>query len=357
MSEWAEAFEESPLEPAGTNRFSLPPEDRRGSGYAAGHATCSGTVSRPALRSRRGLGFTFGKRMFAGLGIPRRGRTDGFPVPSSQRIFAESRKSRAGCRSVSPRPFLYKPSTLIAVVEPLRQELFRRLNTAPGGTTALVSMRRHILRQLGAHPQWASVEADLEHLLTSWFNRGFLSLRKIDWRTPAIVLEKLIQYEAVHEIQGWRDLRRRLRSGPPLLCILSSSPRGRTDHLRRCRSHARNERQGVPIAGRRFSGLDIQSANCAMFYSITNCQDGLRGIPFGNFLIKQVVQDLGEELRQIRTFATVSPVPSFRAWLEETARTEKGTTGQKLADLNSRGLDEPDWMKDKKTSEFLKAED
>ena len=101
---------------------------------------------------------------------------------------------------------------LIKVVEPLRQELFRRLNVAPGGTRALVGIRSYILSRLSAHPQWEPIEADLAHLLTAWFNRGFLSLVRIDWRSPAIVLEKLIEYEAVHQIQGWGDLRRRLEA-------------------------------------------------------------------------------------------------------------------------------------------------
>jgi hypothetical protein len=98
------------------------------------------------------------------------------------------------------------------IVEPARQELFRRLNMAPGGTAALVAMRRQVLRGLKAHPDWRVIDADLAHLFGSWFNRGFLRLERIDWNTSAIVLEKLIAYEAVHQIQGWEDLRRRLEA-------------------------------------------------------------------------------------------------------------------------------------------------
>ena len=245
-------------------------------------------------------------------------------------------------------------ASLIAAVEPLRQELFRRLNAAPGGTKVLVSMRK-VLLQPDAHPQWAPIEADLEHLLTSWFNRGFLSLQRIDWRTSAIVLEKLIQYEAVHEIQGWHDLRRRLAADrrcyaffhqalgdEPIIFVEVALTRGISGEVQ-------------PLLDAHSPVLDMRSANCAMFYSITHCQEGLRGIPFGDFLIKQVAEDLGKELRQIRTFATVSPVPSFRAWLEAAVHTAKGSAAQTLADLNSR-LAEPDWMKDKKTSELLKRE-
>jgi malonyl-CoA decarboxylase len=244
---------------------------------------------------------------------------------------------------------------LIAVVEPLRQELFRRLNAAPGGTKALVSMRRYILTQLDAHPLWAPIVADLEHLLTSWLNRGFLSLQRIDWRTPAVVLEKLIQYEAVHEIQGWRDLRRRLEADrrcyaffhqalgdDPIIFVEVALTRGMSGKVQ-------------PLLNADSPVLDIGAANCAMFYSITNCQEGLRGIPFGNFLIKQVVEDLGNELQQIRTFATVSPVPGFCAWLRSVARTAKGDAGQRLTDLTLR-LAEPGWPEDGKKSELLKQE-
>jgi malonyl-CoA decarboxylase len=233
---------------------------------------------------------------------------------------------------------------LIEVVEPLRQELFRRLNAAPGGTKALVEMRRGMLGQLDAHPQWTPIEADLEHLLKSWFNRGFLSLQRIDWRTPAIVLEKLIQYEAVHQIQGWRDLRRRLEADrrcyaffhqalgdEPIIFVEVALTRGMSGRVQ-------------PLLDADSPVLDIRTANCAMFYSITNCQEGLRGIPFGDFLIKQVAEDLGKELRQVKTFATVSPVPSFSVWL-----------GDRRADLSLR-LAEPDWMKDKKKSQGLKQE-
>jgi malonyl-CoA decarboxylase len=176
--------------------------------------------------------------------------------------------------------------------------LFRRLNAAPGGTKAPVSMQRHILGPLNAQPLWAPIEVDLEHLLKSWFNRGFLSLQRIDWRTPAIVLEKLIQYEAVHQIQGWHDLRRRLEADrhcyaffhqalgdEPIIFVEVALTRGMSGKIQ-------------PLLDADSPVLDVRSANCAMFYSITNCQEGLRGIPFGNFLIKQVAEDLGKERRK-----------------------------------------------------------
>ncbi len=229
------------------------------------------------------------------------------------------------------------------VVEPARQELFRRLNMAPGGTAALVDMRLQVLLGLEAHPQWRVIDNDLRHLLRSWFNRGFLTLARIDWRTSAIVLEKLIAYEAVHQIQGWDDLRRRLQADrrcfaffhpqlpdEPLIFIEVALTRGMSAKVQ-------------PL-------LDVHSpvaapelANCAVFYSITNCQEGLRGISFGNFLIKQVAVELRNEFPRIRRFATLSPMPGFRAWLAaQRERLVNGANGAALKALFER-LDAPDW--------------
>jgi len=201
------------------------------------------------------------------------------------------------------------------VVEPPRQELFRRLNMAPGGTAALVDMRRRLLMTLGTKPEWAGIEADLVHLLSSWFNRGFLVLERIDWRTSALVLEKLSNYEAVHEIQGWRDLRRRLQADrrcfaffhpalpdEPIIFIEVALTQGMSQCVQ-------------PLLDANSPLADPARADCAIFYSITNCQEGLRGISFGNFLIKQVAEDLGREFPRLKTFATLSPLPGFRAWV------------------------------------------
>ena len=235
------------------------------------------------------------------------------------------------------------------VAEPARQELFRRLNMAPGGTAALVALRTHVLDGLGRKPAWRAVDADLLHLLRSWFNRGFLELRRIDWRTSAIVLEKLIAYEAVHAIAGWDDLRRRLQADrrcfgffhrqlpdEPLIFIevaLTRTMSSRVQPLLDVRA---------PIAG-------DDAANCAMFYSITNCQDGLRGISFGNFLIKQVAQDLRAELPRLRRFATLSPIPGFRDWLgAQREKLQGGRHGAELRALLAR-IDNPlspsDWAR------------
>jgi malonyl-CoA decarboxylase len=200
-------------------------------------------------------------------------------------------------------------------VEPPRQELFRRANMAPGGTAVLLDMRRELLKTMTAHPERAGIDADLLHLFRSWFNRGFLVLQRIDWRTPAVVLERLIQYEAVHEIQGWRDLRRRLEGDrrcyaffhpvlpdEPLVFIEVALTRGMSAAVQ-------------PLLDPESPIGDATQANCAIFYSITNCQEGLKGVSFGNFLIKQVVDDLGRELPRLSTFATLSPIPGFCQWL------------------------------------------
>ncbi len=204
---------------------------------------------------------------------------------------------------------------LQAAVEPQRQELFRRFNMAPGGTGLLVDMRRQLLKTLGQHPQRTGIDADLVHLFKSWFNRGFLVLQRIDWRTSALVLERLIQYEAVHQIQGWHDLRRRLEADrrcyaffhpslpdEPLIFIEVALTRGMSARVQ-------------PLLDPDSIVVDPAGADCAIFYSITNCQEGLRGISFGNFLIKQVVEDLGRGFPRLRTFATLSPIPGFRQWL------------------------------------------
>jgi malonyl-CoA decarboxylase len=177
-------------------------------------------------------------------------------------------------------------------------------------------MRRLLLKKITASPHWRVIDADLMHLLRSWFNRGFLRLERIDWRTSAIVLEKLIQYEAVHAIQGWRDLRRRLESDrrcfaffhpqlpdEPIIFIEVALTRGMSAHVQ-------------PLLDLKSPVAMPANADCAMFYSITNCQEGLRGISFGNLLIKQVAEELKREFPHLRRFATLSPVPGLRRWLD-----------------------------------------
>src|SRR6476660_2959172 len=200
--------------------------------------------------------------------------------------------------------------------DPPRQELLRRMNMAPGGTGALIAMRSELTARLHDEPELKLLDADLKHLFASWFNRGFLELRRIDWQSPAAVLEKLIAYEAVHEIKGWDDLRRRLAPdrrcfaffhpalpGEPLIFVEVALVQGLAAAVQ-------------PLLSRDDPPGDPTKADTAIFYSISNCQEGLRGISFGNFLIKQVVEELKAELPQLTRFATLSPVPGFRRWLE-----------------------------------------
>jgi malonyl-CoA decarboxylase len=204
---------------------------------------------------------------------------------------------------------------LQTIVEPPRQELFRRLNMAPDGTRELIEIRREVLSEMSSDPGLEPIADDLGHLLASWFNSGFLTLEKIDWHSSGAILEKLIAYEAVHQIQGWDDLRRRLEAdrrcyaffhsalpGEPLIFIEVALTRGMSERIQ-------------PLIDPLAPVGDPETADHAIFYSITNCQKGLRGVPFGSSLIKQVVEDLKASLPRIRNYATLSPIPGFRKWL------------------------------------------
>lgn len=208
-------------------------------------------------------------------------------------------------------------TALSAAVEAPRQELFRRMNMAPDGTATLVRLREHIGAELKANPSLQPVDADLKHLFGSWFNRGFLELQRIDWHTPASVLEKLIAYEAVHAIDGWDDLRRRLSADRR--CFAFFHPALPDDPLIFIEVALVNELSSriEPIIRAPAPTSDDVTANTAIFYSISNCQPGLRGVSFGNFLIKQVVSDLSRELPGLKTFSTLSPIPTLRAWVED----------------------------------------
>ena len=208
---------------------------------------------------------------------------------------------------------------LFHVVEPDRQELLRRINRAPQGTSAIIEMRKSLLAQLGAHPRWSAIDADMHHLLSSWFNPGFLELHEITWDSPAQLLEKIIQHESVHAIDGWDDLRRRLQPD------------------RRCYAFFHRQLPNEPlifvevallpgIATDVGALIDKKSAvgapksfKTAIFYSISNCQPGLRGVSLGNFLIKRVAQKLIEDIPSLKQFSTLSPIPGFTHWLEQGA--------------------------------------
>ncbi len=222
-------------------------------------------------------------------------------------------------------------------VQAPRQDLFHLLNMAPEGTATLVRMRGHLLRGADEHPEWAGAADDLAHLFLSWFNRGFLELHRIDWNTSAAMLEKLIRYEAVHEIQGWSDLRRRLEADRRCYAFLHPAlPDEPIVFIEVGLTHGMEGRIQSLVDPELNIG-DAQSADCAMFYSITNCHAGLTGVPFGSFLIKQVVEELSRELPKLRRFATLSPVPGFRRWL---------ATQPELAKLNKH-VTNPSWSEDR----------
>src|SRR5262249_35250792 len=210
---------------------------------------------------------------------------------------------------------------LAAAVESPNQELFRRINTAPQGTSSIVAMRRDLLHMKSSDQSLQALDSDLHHLLHSWFNRGFLTLRRIDWNTPAASLEQLIEYDSVHAIAGWEDLRRRLASDRR--CFAFFHPALPDEPLIFVEVALLNELPGSiqPLLDLN-SQRELTSPPClAVFYSINNCHEGLRGVSFGNFLIKQVVLELKEEFETLNTFATLSPVPLFGSWLKNNVDT------------------------------------
>ena len=221
----------------------------------------------------------------------------------------------ASAQTYAKNPGAEQLMHLTHATEPPRQELFRRLNRTAGGTAAIVRMRRALLDRLPAKPELAAVEADLLHLLSSWFNPGFLEMRKVDWNSPAQLLEQLIRHEAVHEIDGWDDLRRRLQ--PDRRCFAFFHPQLPDEPLIFVEVALVGEMTGAiaPLIDKKSQPLTSDHFKVAVFYSISNCQPGLRGVSLGNFLIKQVAEQLKHELPQLRTFCTLSPIPGFLRWL------------------------------------------
>jgi malonyl-CoA decarboxylase len=213
------------------------------------------------------------------------------------------------------------------VAEPPRQEVFRRMNMAPGGTAMLLELRQELGERMKDDPALSVVDHDLTHLLGSWFNRGFLELRRIDWSTPAAILEKLIAYEAVHEIHGFPDLKRRLERDRR--CFAFFHPALPDEPLIFVEVAFVNElpSEVAPILAMESAVGDPRRARCAVFYSITSCQPGLKGISFGNFLIKQVAADLHAELPNLKVFATLSPIPGLRTWARKALLTRAPAPG------------------------------
>ncbi len=236
--------------------------------------------------------------------------------------------------------------------EPRRQELIRRLNRAPGGTGDLVAMRADLLTYLDGRKDLAAVDSDVAHLLGSWFNRGFLVLRRIDWSTPANILEQIIRYEAVHEIRDWDDLRRRIdpvdrRCYAFFHPALADAP---LIFVEVALTETIPSAIAPLLAGDR-KPVAIERARTAVFYSISNTQRGLGGISFGNFLIKQVVEELRRELPKLDTFVTLSPVPGFMQWVRQAADVPLSEEHREQL----KRLDDPHWVEHEDVAEELRG--
>ncbi|MBR0852513.1 malonyl-CoA decarboxylase [Bradyrhizobium diazoefficiens] len=243
-------------------------------------------------------------------------------------------------------------SALHFASEPRRQELIRRLNRAPGGTGELVQMRADLLGMMNGHTDLAALDRDASHLLSSWFNRGFLVLRRIDWSTPANILEKIIRYEAVHEISDWDDLRRRI-DPVDRRCYAFFHP-AMVDEPLIFVEVALTE--AIPAAIAPLLAVDrqhlpIERARTAVFYSISNTQRGLGGISFGSFLIKQVAEELRRELPKLENFVTLSPVPGFMQWVKQDNDLPLSDEDRETLKL----IDEPGWFEDAIATARLRA--
>lgn len=249
-----------------------------------------------------------------------------------------------------------------------RLNLLTQFNALPQGVKFLVDMRADLLRLKDDDPSMNALDTDLKNMLSSWFDVGFLELKRLTWESPAAILEKLIEYESVHEIRSWQDLRNRL------------------DHDRRLYAffHPRMPEEPlifVEVALTRGIARDVQiildvdapiadpsSADTAIFYSISNTQEGLRGISFGNFLIKRVVGSLQRDMPNLKKFSTLSPIPLFRRWLQNAVadglpglltQDDRKQLTAALGERANKGdlirmLEQPDWHEDEKLAEALK---
>lgn len=241
-----------------------------------------------------------------------------FLTELNQRYTPDPEAIRLAFRKFDSAPSPATLEALSAAVESPRQEIIRRLNQAPGNTLHLVRMREDVLALLGEQPDLASLDSDFVHLFSSWFNRGFLMVKRIDWTTPAHVLEKIIRYEAVHAIESWDDLRRRLQPADRR-CFAFFHPALADEPLIFVEVALMKDMPstiGEVLASER-AATEPKDFKTAVFYSISNCQKGLQKISFGNFLIKQVAEELKREFARLSRFVTLSPVPGFRRWLDQ----------------------------------------
>lgn len=237
---------------------------------------------------------------------------------------------------------------LRAAMRSTRIRILTQLNALPQGVKFLVDLRADLLRFLESDEELAVLDRELEARLTAWFDVGFLELQRITWHAPASLLEKIIQYEAVHEIRSWKDLHNRLDSdrrlyaffhprmpNEPLIFVEVALTRTLSGNIQELLD------ESAPV-------LDAGRADTAIFYSISNTQPGLRGVTFGNFLLKRVIDDLKRDYPQLKTFATLSPLPLFAAWLRQEPQALAGL-GIDLAQLTSG-----EWARDKAASRRLR---
>ena len=233
----------------------------------------------------------------------------------SQQLSPDPTSVLQAAQTYAEQPNARHLMALTQAAEPPRQELLRRLNRTPGGTATLVRLRRKLLQRLPKRPELMALEADLLHLFSSWFNPGFLQMRRVDWNSPAKLLEKIIHHEAVHAIDGWDDLRRRLQ--PDRRCFAFFHPQLPDEPLIFVEVALLPDMPPAiaPLIDKASTPLPPERLRVAAFYSISNCEPGLRGVSLGNFLIKNVAQQLQRELPRLTTFCTLSPLPGFAAWL------------------------------------------
>jgi malonyl-CoA decarboxylase len=273
----------------------------------------------------------------------------------AHRFGPDEKRIAAAVEAWQKKPNDTTAAELHGAAEPRRQELFRRLNMAPGGTRALVAMREKLMNALDHREDLAAVDADFVHLFSSWFNRGFLVLRRIDWSTPASILEKIIQYEAVHEIHDWRDLRARI---DPIdrRCYAFFHPALNDDPLIFVEVALTREIADAvpPILAAKREVIASERATTAVFYSISNCQRGLAGVSFGSFLIKQVAAEISKELPKLTTFVTLSPVPGFAKWLKRELDQDTSTAIDEGDREALAALDGGLWVKDDAAAERLR---
>lgn len=258
-------------------------------------------IARQILKSYSALSLDLKNQFFKAI-------AEGFNPDPSQ----VEQAARRYAQSQDPKDLI----KMVADAQPPRQELFRRLNRVPEGCAALVKMRESLLQSLAKDRSLKAVDSDLEHLLASWFNPGFLRLEQISWESPAGLLEQIIQHEAVHEIDGWADLRRRLEPDRRLFAFFHPAlPKEPLIFVEVALLHEMPNSIAPLLDRKSRPEPSTKPYKVAAFYSISNCQPGLKGVHLGNFLIKQVAEALQSEFPDIRQFCTLSPIPGFVRWL------------------------------------------